>query len=227
MLRIMSNAARTLVCLFALPTIALLSACGASGGRASAAGSSPETRAPGPETRLAIPAGRYAEAFDHARDALRDWKFTLERVDAQAGVIATQQKGTGGLATPWDQEQSTLAQEAEDTIQRQKRAVRVEFVGTGPDAGTLAEPGADVDLRRAAGPLEMRVTVDVYRWQQAGWRLNTQAILYSTYSRDPQADSPDVQGGRSYYGVAVGRDDALAARLAAEVGARLDGAPRR
>ena len=217
----MRPTARTLVCLFVPPMLALLSACG-TGAKAADAGGEP---GPAAVTRLLVPDGRYAEAFDHARDALRDWNFMLERVDAQAGVIATQQKSTAGLVTPWDQEQSSFAAEVEDTLQRQKRAVRVEFVPAG--AETDRADGAGADLRKIGSPIEMRVTVDVYRWQQSGWRLNTQAILYNSYTRDPQADAGGVQGGTSFYGVAVGRDDALASRLAAEVGRRLQGAARR
>lgn len=166
--------------------------------------------------RWDVPPGRYGEAFHHARDVLRDWNFTLERVDAQGGVIATQQKGTAGLVTPWDREQSGLGQEVEDTLQRQKRAVRIDFVPGGGDVTVD-------DLRKAPGPVQMRVSVDVYRWQRSGWRLNTQAVLYSTYTRDPQGD----ESGMSSYGVAVGKDEQLAARVLDEVRRRLDGAAAR
>jgi hypothetical protein len=205
----------------------LVSGCASSGGRAAGAYETPVA----PDTQPAparwdVPAGAYPRAFDAARDVLRDMNFMLERVDAQAGVIATQQKGTAGIVTPWDREQSTLGQEVEDTLQRQKRAVRVEFVPAGGGGGG-ADAGADLsvdDLRRLAQAgtgVQMRVSVDVYRWHQPGWRLNTQAILYSTYTRDPQAEAR----GMTFYGVATGRDDALAERIASEIRRRTGDQP--
>src|SRR5438128_989361 len=73
------------------------------------------------------PAPAYAEAFDTARQTLRDTGFILERVDARAGVITTQPKTTAGLLTPWDREQTSFGQDLEDLFQRHQRIVRVEF----------------------------------------------------------------------------------------------------
>src|SRR5262245_10700892 len=70
-------------------------------------------------------AGQYVVAFEAAKEALRDFDFSLERVDAAGGVITTRSKSTGGLGTPWDREQSTFGQEVEDLMDRQSRVARV------------------------------------------------------------------------------------------------------
>jgi hypothetical protein len=153
--------------------------------------------------------GEYARAFDSARNELRELGFILDRVDAQAGVITTLPKGTGGLATPWDQEQSGLDDRAEDALERHRRIVRIEFA----PAGAAAGGGEGSDLRTETGAIEAQVSATVYRVQQPGWRVNTQAILNSTYSRDPELDAR----GMTSFGVAVRQDDALAKRIAGRV----------
>ncbi len=154
-------------------------------------------------------AGEYARAFDRARNELREFGFILDRVDAQAGVITTLPKGTGGLATPWDQEQSGLDDRAEDAAHRHRRIVRIEFA----PAGAAPGEAEGRDLRAETGPIEGQVSATVYRVHQPGWRVNTQAILNSTYTRDPQLD----ERGMTTYGVAVRQDDALARRIAERV----------
>ncbi len=159
-----------------------------------------------------LEAGEYARAFDQARNELRELGFVLDRVDAQAGVITTLPKGTGGLATPWDREQSGLDDRGEDAVHRHRRIVRIEFAPAGGAPG--AAEGRD--LRTEAGPIEGQVSATVYRVQQPGWRVNPQAILNSSYSRDPQLD----ERGMSAYGVAVRQDDALAKYVAGRVRVR-------
>jgi hypothetical protein len=170
-----------------------------------------------PTPTLSIAPGRYAEAFDQARDALRDMGFILDRVDAQLGVVTTQPKGTGGIATPWDQEQSAIDDRLEDAVQKHLRVVRIEFAPTGSTPGDA--PGVSApDLRLEQRPIDAQVSVSVYRLHQPGRRLNTQAVLYSTYTHDPQLD----ERGMSLYSVAVRQDRALAERIVRDVHARLE-----
>lgn len=171
-------------------------------------------RAPG---ALSLKPGEYARAFDETKDLLRDLGFTLDRVDAQLGVIATAPKGSGGIATPWDREQTALADEIEDALQRQRRIVRIEFAAAG------ADPNSAVihDLRTETGAIEAVVSATVQRLYQPGWRPNTQAILDSSYTRDPQLD----ERGMNSYAVTLRQDDDLARWLASQVRARLDRAP--
>ncbi len=161
-----------------------------------------------------VRAGEYVTAFDRTRDRLRDLGFLLERVDAQAGVISTQPKGTGGFATPWDREQSGLNEEFEDMFQRHRRVVRVEFT----PAGVAPNPADLRDLRAEKGPIDAQITATVYRWNQPGWRLNTLAILDSSHTHDPALD----ERGMSSYSVAVRQDTPLAAWIAERVRLELD-----
>ncbi len=166
-----------------------------------------------PGVMLHVEPGQYAVTFDQSRDVLRDLGFILDRVDAQQGVIATMPKGTGGLATPWDQEQSGIGDRAEDAVQKHQRVVRIEFAPAGTEPAA-----ADVrDLRTDPRPLDAQVSVTVYALNQPGWRLNTQAILDSSYTHDPQLD----ERGMALYSVAIRRDDDLARRIVERVRDRL------
>src|SRR5204862_8124944 len=108
----------------------------------------------------------YSKAFDATRDLLRSYHFSLERVDAAAGVITTGYKATAGLATPWDREQSGLSQEFEDLLNQQSRRVRVTFrpsVGGG-DEHPIEQPFNSNEA------LVGRVEVIIYRMQTPGLR---------------------------------------------------------
>jgi hypothetical protein len=198
--------------------IALVVACIGSGlglfgcAHQSSSGGDAAATASAPAATIQLEAGEYARAFDAARNELRELGFILDRVDAQAGVITTLPKGTGGLATPWDQEQSGLDDRAEDAVERHRRIVRVDFMPAGAAPGSAEGR----DLRTEAGPIEGQVSATVYRVHQPGWRVNPQAILDSSYTRDPQLD----ERGMSAYGVAVRQDDALARRIAVRVRTR-------
>lgn len=104
----------------------------------------------------------YPGTFDAARRELVARGFVLERVDADAGVISTRPKPSAGLATPWDREQSSAAQEFDDLLHRQRRTVRVTFepvrgerVPGVPESGASAPvdaPGPDAAVPEAQGP---------------------------------------------------------------------------
>lgn len=145
-------------------------------------------------TSLAVEPDAYAATFDAARRVLRDRGFVLERVDAQAGVITTRPKTTGGLATPWDREQQSVAQEIEDAIQRQQRIVRITFDPT--------EEGSDQRT--------MQVQVTLQRVHVPGQRLEPEAISQSTFCYDPALGA---RGMQPQYAVSIREDAALAARL--------------
>lgn len=155
--------------------------------------------------------GEYARTFDAARRVLRDRGFILERVDARAGIITTRPKTTAGLATPWDLEQQSLAQEAEDFLQRQQRVVRVTFE---PVAGADASPEGGsqppANLSTGSTPLTMRVQVTIERISVPGRRLEPEAIKESTYAYDPALGARGMQPS---YDVATRRDAAGERRL--------------
>lgn len=143
--------------------------------------------------RFAVAEGPYEKTFDAARLVLREQRFTLDRVDAQAGVITTTSQPAAGLIAPWETVQSSAGDEVEDLLHQQGRRVRVEFV----------EMTAGVPTRGV-------VTVAVERTQSAHVRPS-QIVGLTTQALDPQAEA---RGQPGVYTVVVRRDDALAARIA-------------
>lgn len=89
---------------------------------------------------VALPGERYDEAFTQTRELLIARGFELERIDAARGVISTQPKASAGAFTPFDLRQGSARQELDDTLNHQRRVVRVEFVPAIPGAG---QPGID------------------------------------------------------------------------------------
>lgn len=153
-----------------------------------------------------VPAERYDEAIDAVRATLRDARFEVDRVDAEAGVVSTYPKPTAGIATPWDTEQATLGAEVGDLVNQHERVARVEFVGGGED------------LRAAGGVLDARVEVIVYRVRRSNWRIETESISRSTHARDALSASRGQPGRLSQ---AIRRDDVFAAALADRIRERL------
>ncbi len=150
---------------------------------------------------------QYALAFDATRDVLRDYHFQLDRVDAAAGVITTLPKSTGGVATPWDSDQSSVGQEFDDLLNLQRRIVRVTF---NDDDGARAT-GDTVDPALA---MHARVEVTIYRMQTPGLRPSSRAIGMTSATLDPQA----VAQGTGYaYEVPISQDSRLGARIAADI----------
>jgi hypothetical protein len=157
-----------------------------------------------------IPAEQYGEAIEAARATLRDARFTVDRVDSQAGVVSTFAKPSAGLGTPWDREQATLGEEVSDYVNQQERVASILFEGD-----------AD-DVRLATGTLKVTVDVVVYRVRRSGWRVETESISRSRHSVDPLAIS---RGQPGTFRQAVRRDDTFAAVLADRIQARLGMTP--
>ena len=154
-------------------------------------------RVDGPREFTVAP-GHYPAAFDATRELLRDMDFTLERVDADSGVISTEPRFSRGLLEPWDATQTGLSDEWEDTVNMQARSVRVTFTQDG------SEP-TDDDAETTA-----TVWVTLYRNHRSGRRLDSEWVGGSTFAGDP------LQQARhsSAYLVPTRRDEALEARLA-------------
>lgn len=177
--------------------------------------------ASGPTSVSLLP-GQYARAFEETKDLLAARQFTLERVDARAGVITTRPKPTAGLATPWDTEQSSLRQEFEDVMNQQERRVRVVFTEPSEQAAPTPEGTAPGDRREAAGELIARFEVTLLRVSVPGTRVEPSAIRMSTRSQDPELARRGV-GGRDR--IAIATDDAFASRLARTLEQRMSDEP--
>lgn len=156
-----------------------------------------------------VPAEQYGQAFDAARETFLDARFVIDRVDARAGIIETQPKHSAGLATPWDGEQTTLKQEWSDLLNQHERVARLIVEPVGGPADSLAA---------ASGELQATVEVIVYRVRRSGWRIETETISRSRYSRDmlsPKRGQPNT------FSQPIARDDKLAELLAQRIRERL------
>lgn len=168
---------------------------------------------------FAFEADRYPATFDATRAAVESFRFTVDRSDARAGVMTTRPKSTGGLATPWDPEQSTLAQEWADAINMHERVVRVTFAPGDPAEPRLGVDQAPFDLRTHAGTVTGRVEVFLYRRHRSGWRIETESIARSSRTVDPGERERGVGGLVS---VPIGQDVELAERIAHAIQSRLE-----
>jgi len=146
------------------------------------------------------PGADYGAVFDAVREVLREYRFAVNRVDAERGVITTRLKRTAGLASPWDREQSSFAQEWEDLVNQQHRTVRVTFQ---PDQTEPIRAVIEVQLQRVHRPY---------------WRIETESIGLSTHARARDELGEPMQAS---FTETVGLDVQLARRIAASVEAML------
>ncbi len=210
--------------LLCLAPLAALAACSTT---PRATTRSPINAASRPASAIIIPAGRYTQAFNAARETVRSLRFDLDRVDARQGVLSTRAKPTDGLATPWDLEQSTTQQEIEDLVNQQTRRIRVVFIapvasregGAAPadeidDLPPLQEAPSPQDLLAHTGSVTMRVVVTRTRTQRPGWRLSTNSVRSSTFAIDP-ARGETVEAAE--YETPAGEDRDLALRVVEQV----------
>ncbi len=172
--------------------------------------------------------GRYAQAFDIARDELAGMGFTIDRVDAYAGVISTKPKSSGGLATPWDREQASLKSEVADLFHPQQRLVRISFVpASGIDRIPTDEPvtqitgeGAPISIAEASQsePVVGLVEVMIERVYKPYKRVSRVHVLSTNHTRDPTLRA---RGMERSFTVITQRDHALEEKLASRIASRL------
>lgn len=177
--------------------------------------------APKPTTFELTPE-QYPAAFEAAKATLRDFRFPIERVDYQEGVITTALKPSSGLATPWDAEQSTFGQEWRDFANHQAREVRIRFAPASvagraepTTPGTQASPApASPSPSETAEPITAEVVVSVIRYERPGARPAVRAVQLSSFTEDPALTA---RGMYPMYQVVTERDDLLAGRIAARI----------
>jgi len=157
-----------------------------------------------------IAPGEYPRAFAAAREVVRDHRFDVDRVDAAAGVIASDAKPTSGVFTPWDTEQSTFSQEMEDSINFQQRRVRVTFEPR--DDQPANEPRTD--LRGYTEGMICRFEVIVERIERPDRRVSARAVRLGTQAFDPELRA---RGMWPTYSVVSTLDPYLAGRLAGDL----------
>lgn len=194
-------------------------------------------------TEVAVAPGRYAEAFEAAKDVLRSYQFDLDRVDAVSGVVTTHGRGSSGLATPWIPHGSSFGDGVSGAIERERRVAAVVFTsGAGeasaaeggvdkvdaidellPGAIPGAGAGAGAAVLDSAGEVRARVTVWVERVYSPGRRVSSTSVRLSSFTSDSELRE---QGLEPSFAVQVREDAALGARIAREIGGRIRGDPR-
>jgi len=178
--------------------------------------------------RIAVEAGRYEDAFAIARDELARLGFRIDRVDAYAGVLSTEPKSSGGLATPWDREQTSVKSEAADLLHPQRRTVRIAFVPAaaaeklpGDEPVTqitgegMPEPMTEASQR---GPLIAMVEVLIEREYRPHRRVDRVSVTSSRRTNDPVLAQRGMGGA---FNVVTQRDHALEETLASRIATRL------
>jgi len=190
------------------------------------------------ETTIVINPADYDIAFTAARQALRDERFRLERVDAAEGLITSRPLNTGGIATPFDSEQTTLEDEWQDFIGDRRRVAVITFeplpdrsLANRPqpaDRGTSSAPARtqtaapqtplrdlrDLQQQRPNQDTDpailLRVRVVIERMQQPGIQVPPTAVRRTSRFTDIEWAR---RGAQAPYPVPVGTDDHLAARI--------------
>lgn len=166
--------------------------------------------ASGPPT-FNVQIGQYQQAFNAARDVLRDYHFQLERVDGAQGVITTADLFSAGLLTPWDQVQTTPQQELSDIVNNQARRVRIVFARASQQADPIDPPS---DAEACVGDVQ----VVIRRVQVALVRPNSRSVSLTTTAVDPALTAKQIWGN---YAVPFARDEELERRIARAIEARL------
>ncbi len=162
-----------------------------------------------PAATFEVPAGAYANAFQSAKDALRDAAFELDRVDARDGVIVTAPRQWAGIATPWIPHSTGMRSSMEGLAHHERRYARVVFE---PIGGASSEHGTD--LREYDGKMNATVEVVVQRIYRPGRRVSPAGIRLTSTAVDP---SLIERGMQPQFIEDQGQDAELAGRLAAKM----------
>ena len=161
-----------------------------------------------------VPAEKYDQTFQAARETLRDYRFALDRVDAPQGVLTTAQRSEPGAMKPWDANSGPAAA-TNDLIGFQQRTVHVAFVaGQVPThkPGDPVIPKTDPDRDLVAQPTEtmLLVRVAVHRVQRPDRRVSMDSVRVERQAIDPAMRD---EGMWPSYLVPTEDDTVLAARL--------------
>lgn len=189
--------------------------------------------ASGPD-RLEIAGREYDVAYDAALEATRRAGMPAIVSDRAGGAIEGRPRLAGSVLEPWRIDNVSGEQWLENSLHKQRRRVRFEFLpidfaspepaGEGELVGPpLPGSGDDlvrtVDLAGFEGPIEVRAWVWVEREQKREVRRSTWTRRGRTYTTNPMETVEPDDGTTRSPGVwtPVGRDVAMERRLLAEV----------
>jgi hypothetical protein len=172
-----------------------------------------------------VPADQYARTFQAARDVLREYRYSSDRVDAPQGVLTSLAKSDPGVAKVWEAKSGANAA-WEDLLNYTQRTVQIAFItGEGVDTGVGRKiiPPSDPDRDLVAIPRDttMLVRVVVERVERDGRRISADSVRVERRAVDPSRQEKGVAGD-----LVPQRDDAvLAADLLRAIVARSGAAP--
>lgn len=178
---------------------------------------------------VGIPAGQYAAAFQAAKDAVRDYQFELDRVDAEGGVITTHTRGSSGLATPWLPHTDSGGGAWRGLVQRERRRVEVVFWPAGAEPACDGTSGAHSSAVALRPPLDQgaamtaRVSVFVERVYRPGRRVDATSVRLSSFASDPELKELGLEPA---FAVVDRPDPSLQSRIAGDIARRISGGVR-
>lgn len=186
---------------------------------------------------LTVHGADYGAAFDTAVDVAKSHGLRPVVADRGTGVIETDARAAGSVLEPWRVDNSGLAQVLSNTVNFERRRMRVEFVPAGmslappnPDAPVAAAslPGSDraearVELDDYTGLIEIRAWVFVEREFRPYQQVGSWTQRQTRYADDPTDRLNTGDGAVSLSGVwtPVGRDEAYERTVMAEIQRRL------
>lgn len=172
----------------------------------------------------------YHPVYDATIAVLRDRRFTIDRQDRRFGVVTTGPVIAASAFEPWHDDNTTTRQVVENTLNHQRRRVRVQMHPAAPaaeddadeapdengEADATDEATADADAVEA---YEVSVHVYVERRQHPPRELNSSIFSGMELRRRPRMHEPLVteEGLIESHWRPVRRDRELEQRLIAEI----------
>lgn len=186
---------------------------------------------------LTIHAPDYNAAFDAALDSAQAHGLRPVVTDRGTGIIETDARTSGSMLEPWRTDNSGFAQMVGNTINFERRRMRVEFVPAdftlpAPDPGAqvvgAALPGTTkaesrFDLLHHEGPIEIRAWVYVEREFRANQQIGSWTQRQTRYAGDPlDRQAPgDLTTIAEGTWTPIGRDEAYERTVMADIQRRL------
>ena len=177
----------------------------------------------------------YARAFDAACAASTKQGMPPLVEDRAGGIIESRPRLSGSLFEPWRIDNASLGQFTENTINKQRRRVRFEFlpIDFRPPEPTGEEtlvgpvvPGSTIDEARSInllshdGEIEVRVWVYVEREFIPNLQRGTWSRVGRSYASNPLEFEPSIDDGTTRTSgrwSSVGRDQDMEQRLLAQM----------
>jgi hypothetical protein len=190
--------------------------------------------APSTGDRLDIQGDQYPEAFKAAQEAARSVGMPPLVSDPVGGIIEGRPRIAGSIIEPWRLDNADFDQLVENTINKQRRRVRFEFLpvdfrpaeptGEGRLEGPVV-PGSTIDLQRSINLVNYQNEIEVRVWvymerqfvpylQRSTWSRVGNDFATNPLDTEPRLDGTTRSSGRW---TPVGRDEAMERKLLSQV----------